>query len=82
MEIDNMEIDVPKYDEKGFWFKWEDGFVFRSFVDEYGEVCIEANKAGLISLARHLLEMAQDGKLAEISEKWFGKNISIVGAAE
>ena len=29
-----------------------------------------------------LLEMAADGKLDEISTKWFGKNISIVGAAE
>lgn len=29
-----------------------------------------------------LLEMEQDGTIAKISEKWFGKNISIVGAAD
>ncbi|MBQ7520649.1 MAG: transporter substrate-binding domain-containing protein, partial [Clostridia bacterium] len=29
-----------------------------------------------------LLEMEADGTIAAISEKWFGKNISIVGAAQ
>ena len=29
-----------------------------------------------------LLEMEADGTIAEISQKWFGKNISIVGAAQ
>ena len=50
--------------------------------DLYGVGFRKADEALRDKVNEILLEMAQDGKLAEISEKWFGKNISIVGAAE
>ena len=58
-EKESVTLSVPKY-KGSFLFDWEDGFVIRSWKEENGAVCIEANKAGMISLARHLLEMAQD----------------------
>ena len=54
-----MNIHVPNYDEKGFSFVWEEGFSIKCSIDDIG-VRIEANKEGLISLARHLLELAQE----------------------
>jgi hypothetical protein len=54
-----MNIHVPKYGENGFLFEWEANFSIKCTVNN-SAVCIEANKAGLISLARHLLELAQD----------------------
>ena len=54
-----MKIDVPIYTEKGFVFAWEEGFLIRCTINDYG-VCIEANKEGLISLAKHMLELAQE----------------------
>jgi len=45
--------------EKGLQLQWEKDFVIS--VDALGnEVTIRANKSGLISLARHLLTLAQD----------------------
>ena len=55
-----MDIKVPKYCENGLKFIWEDGFQIKCSVDEEKNVCIEANPAGLISLARHLLMLAQN----------------------
>lgn len=54
-----MDIHVPNYDDKGFSFVWEEGFSIKCSIDNIG-VRIEANKEGLISLARHLLELAQE----------------------
>ncbi len=54
-----MIIDVPDYKKDGFKYVWEKGFVINCSVEESG-VLIKANKEGLISLARHLLELAQD----------------------
>lgn len=54
-----MKINVPIYTKDGFKFVWEDGFSIRCTVNDSG-VCIEANKEGLISLARHMLELAQE----------------------
>lgn len=53
-----MEISVPTYD-RWFHFEWEDGYSLRCTVQN-SEVVLEGNKEGLISLARHLLELAQD----------------------
>ena len=54
-----MNLQVPEYNENGFSFVWEDGFSIKcSAMND--QICIEANKEGLISLARHLLELAQD----------------------
>ena len=53
-----MNISVPNYD-RSFIFEWEDGFSLRCTVQN-SEVLLEGNKEGFISLARHLLELAQD----------------------
>ncbi len=53
-------IDVPEYDSsKGFQFEWEDDFRISTRVDSEGVIIITANSEGLISLARHLLLLAQ-----------------------
>ena len=48
-----MDISVPLYDAEGFHFVWEDGFSIRCSINE-NSVWLEANREGLISLARHL----------------------------
>lgn len=54
-------IDVPDYSpETGLKFIWEEGFSLQAKAQ--GEsVAIRGNAAGLISLARHLLVLAQSG---------------------
>ena len=54
-----VELEVPQYSpSEGLQLKWEQGFTIR--VHAKGEqVVIGANRAGLVSLARHLLELAQ-----------------------
>lgn len=54
-----MEILVPTYDGKEFSFIWEEDFSIKCSI-ENNSVIIEANKGGLISLARHLLELSQE----------------------
>ena len=54
-----MEILVPTYDGKKFSFIWEEDFSIKCSI-ENNSVIIEANKGGLISLARHLLELSQE----------------------
>ena len=55
-----LEIEVPDYPaEQGVMRAWAQGF--RIAVVTYGaEVVIRANSAGLLSLARHCLILAQD----------------------
>lgn len=53
-----MEVSIPQY--KGYFvFDWMEKFEISCSIDS-SCVRIEANKEGLISLARHLLELAQD----------------------
>ena len=53
------ELNVPEYSPSvGFRFEWDDGLEISSTVDGDG-VVIRANAAGLRSLARHLLALAQ-----------------------
>ncbi|MBC8533590.1 Imm32 family immunity protein [Yeguia hominis] len=54
-----MNLYVPMYSEKGFSFVWEEGFAIKCSTDG-SIVQIEANKEGLISLARHMLELSQE----------------------
>ena len=55
----NTFIDVPVYDpQTGFKFNWEDNFKISVLINN-GTVHLIANKEGLISLARHLLCLAQ-----------------------
>ncbi|MFZ6781240.1 Imm32 family immunity protein [Undibacterium sp. Ji83W] len=56
-----VEIDVPAYDaNKGMQYQWTNLFDIGIRI-ENGAVLIEANKEGLLSLANHLLNLAQDG---------------------
>ncbi len=54
-----MDIYVPEYTENGFVFVWEEGFSIRCSITDYG-IRIEANREGLVSLARHILELSQE----------------------
>lgn len=55
-----QEIEIVKYDtNKGLQFSWEDNFAIK-VKEEGNEVVISANKEGLISLAKHLLTLAQN----------------------
>lgn len=55
-----MTLNIPEYnDDQGFNFEWEPGFEIEASV-ENGVVKITANQAGLISLAKHLLNLSQD----------------------
>ena len=55
-----FQINVPEYKGEGFNFEWEDNFKIVTHIDfEQKTIGIGANSAGLISLARHLLELAQ-----------------------
>ena len=54
-----MNIDFPQYNEQGLALVWEDNFQISCSVNG-AAVCIQANGAGLVSLARHMLELAQD----------------------
>lgn len=56
-----VEIELEDYKkENGLQMKWENGFCIEVKADE-GEVLVSANRAGLISLANHLLTLAQEG---------------------
>lgn len=51
---------IPEFNpQNGFQYKWENGFSIEVRVTE-GTVNIISNKAGLVSLGNHLLNLAQD----------------------
>ncbi len=53
-----IEINIPEYiSEEGLQLDWENDFSIKVLKDN--EVTIKANCAGLISLARHMLTLAQ-----------------------
>lgn len=55
-----IELTVPDYSpDVGFSYAWENGFEITATVESSG-IHIQANRAGLVSLARHLLTLAQD----------------------
>jgi len=55
-----VSLNVPEYDPvRGLTLEWDDGFSIE--LNTSGtEVLLAANRAGLVSLARHLLVLAQD----------------------
>lgn len=54
-----MEIDVPKYDRNiGLQLCWYPGFSIKVSSDD-SEVTMSANREGLLSMANHLLNLAQ-----------------------
>lgn len=55
-----LNIEIPEFSsESGIKYKWEDNF---SITTELKDGCISiiANREGLISLANHLLNLAQN----------------------
>lgn len=56
--MEEIKINIPEYDD-AFELVWDDNFAIRTST-EYDAITIEANRAGLLSLARHLLLLAQE----------------------
>lgn len=55
-----VKLEIPKYDQEvGLQSSWVDGFILKTDIIE-NQIQIQANKAGLISLAKQLLSLAQD----------------------
>ncbi|GGH06953.1 Imm32 family immunity protein [Pedobacter zeae] len=55
-----LRLNIPQYStEHGAVSNWEDGFVIKSEVVK-DQIIISANHAGLVSLAKHLLFLAQN----------------------
>lgn len=54
-----MEIDVPKYERNiGLQLCWYPGFSIKVSSDD-SKVTMSANREGLLSIANHLLNLAQ-----------------------
>jgi hypothetical protein len=54
-----LKINIPEYSGEGLRSEWEDGFEIEVKSDG-DSIFILANKAGLVSLAKQLLTLAQD----------------------
>jgi hypothetical protein len=58
--MNTVSIDVPAYTRSGVLSIWENNYKLSVDVDETTTIVIRADKGGLLSLARHLLTLAQD----------------------
>lgn len=55
-----IELTIPDYSPStGLSTVWEDGFILQSEITKDGKIRIMGNQSGLISLAQHLLTIAQ-----------------------
>lgn len=54
-----VKVNIPEYIGDGLRSEWEEGFEIEVKIDR-DTVVILANKAGLVSLAKQLLSLAQD----------------------
>ena len=55
-----IQIEVPDYEKHGLTIIWEDDAILTTkFDNEDNLITISANEGGLISLARHMLSLAQ-----------------------
>jgi len=53
-------VEIPGYvPTQGVRTEWEDGFIISFIPGSNGSMVLSANTAGLVSLARHLLTLAQ-----------------------
>jgi hypothetical protein len=60
-DVVEWSVDVPEYTAaEGLRFAWDDDARIEVGSDADGSVVIAANRAGLVTLARHLLTLAQD----------------------
>jgi hypothetical protein len=56
-----VTLEIPEYrPEEGLRMSWEDDFTIQARLEGVQTVVIQANTAGLISLARQLLTLAQN----------------------
>ena len=53
-----IKINIPEYDD-AIELIWDDNFKIKTSIP-YDAITIEANREGLLSLARHLLLLAQE----------------------
>ncbi|MBR6553910.1 MAG: hypothetical protein IKT91_04815 [Clostridia bacterium] len=53
-----IKINIPEYDD-AIELIWDDNFKIKTSIP-YDKITIEANREGLLSLARHLLLLAQE----------------------
>ena len=54
-----IKLKIPEYSDQGLKYEWENSFEIKTGINGR-EIIISANKAGLISLAKHMLTLAQD----------------------
>ena len=55
-----ITLEVPTYDpSRGIEYQWTAGFSIQTTVEQ-GVIRIQANKQGFVSLASHLINLAQD----------------------
>ncbi len=54
-----ITVTIPEYSGEGLRLDWENGFEIETKITD-GEILISANRAGLISLAKQLLALAQN----------------------
>lgn len=54
-----ITLEIPEYSKDGLKLNWTDSFVIK-VESSAQEVIVSANKEGLMSLANHLLNLAQD----------------------
>ncbi|MEM5774297.1 MAG: hypothetical protein AAGU05_04785 [Anaerolineaceae bacterium] len=55
-----ISLNIPDYEGKGIHLEWDDYFILRAMINSKRNiVTISGNNEGLISLARHLLTLAQ-----------------------
>ena len=60
MKTKSVQIEIPDEEAgNGFLFNWTDGAEFESSFDGE-EFVLASNKEGLLSLANHLINLAQD----------------------
>lgn len=61
MNHKEIRVSIPSYDKKnGIHLEWQGDFSI-SIQVKGNAICIIANKDGMISLASHLLNLAQEG---------------------
>ncbi len=59
-QMNKVSIEVPVYSGSGVWPILEEKYMLSIEVDTTNAIVVKADKGGLISLARHLLTLAQD----------------------
>jgi hypothetical protein len=60
IDLIEVKISIPAYKkESGIRYKWAPNFNIMTRIED-GAIVVKANKEGLISLANHLLNLAQD----------------------